>query len=113
MARTRHRGALPWAGASASSDAGLVLNWSYRTLGAEVLALGSRSSYAERVIRQPERMVGSVELAAVVCVPRGATELPLRVTGHYMLARGLIWWGRETRVDIASVDWLRVPLPVE
>jgi hypothetical protein len=57
-------------------------------------------------------MTGVVGPAAVACVPGGATELPLRVTGHFCEECGLLRWRRETRVDIDSEDWLRVPLPV-
>jgi hypothetical protein len=92
-------------------ESDLLIHWEYTMLTANVIALGAKGSYVQWIIEKPKQMVGSVELATVLCAHKGLKELPVTVTGYYRLERGIWWWQRETTVDINSIEPINVHLP--
>jgi hypothetical protein len=99
------------AGITASSKSNILLNLEYKALVAKVIAVGVNSSYVRWTIRKPQQMIGSVGFTFVLCVPQGRKELPITVEGYYCLERGILWWQRETRVEIKSDKPIVVKLP--
>lgn len=89
-------------GVEVAAEAGFLISLSYRPVEAELVALGEKSSYVEWHVEKPKRMIGSVEFATVLCVPKGTQELPLTVDGHYTLERGILWWQRDTKVEFST-----------
>lgn len=98
-------------GVDVSNESDFVLYLEYKLLAAKVIALGMSSSYVEWTIKKPLQMIGSVGLATVLCVPKGIKKLPINVKGYYCLKRGILWWQRETKIDINGIKPIIVPLP--
>ena len=98
-------------GVELAAENDLIFHWEYKALSARVIAIGIKSSYVEWTIRKPKKMIGSVELSTVICVPRSVKELPITVKGCYRLERGIWWWKRETPILINSPRPIIVSLP--
>ena len=94
-----------------STESEFILHWNYKLLSAKVVAVGIRSSYVEWTIKKPNQMIGSVELSTVLCVPKSIKKLPIEVTGYYRLERGILWWQRETQMNISSMKPIIINLP--
>lgn len=82
-------------GFRASTEAEFLLHWTYKVFRAKVIARGKNSSYAQWVIKKPERMVGDIDFSTVICVPKGTKQLPVTVSGNFLLNRKIKWWKKK------------------
>lgn len=103
---------LPVTGAvEAGVNSGFIYRWTYQPLHATILASGQNSSFAAWELVRSPTLIGRIDLAVVLCTPKGAVTLPLDVQGSYELERGIWWWQRATTVEFNAPTPLAVQLP--